>query len=85
MDQSLLGRCGFYCGACPTYAAGNCGGCLREHAPGDCYTKDCVERRGLDFCGLCRDFPCEAIRTRPRTTLLDRDWLEWKALSDTNR
>ncbi len=37
-----IGKCGFYCGACPTYLAGNCLGCVEEHKEGDCYTRDCV-------------------------------------------
>lgn len=24
MDEKLLGKCGFYCGACPTYLKGGC-------------------------------------------------------------
>lgn len=85
MNSALLGSCGFYCPACPTYRAGNCAGCAAEHAPGDCFTHDCVQRRGLDFCGHCPEFPCQVILTRPKTTLLDRAWLEWKKTSDTNR
>ena len=85
MDASLLGKCGLYCGSCPTYLAGGCRGCAKEHAPGDCYTHDCVLSRGLHFCGECGAFPCEAILTRPRATVLDRDWLLWKKASSTNR
>ena len=51
MDESLLGRCGFYCGACPTYLKGGCPGCEEAHVTGDCFTRDCVKERGLDFCG----------------------------------
>ena len=31
MDAKLLGKCGFYCGACPTYIKGGCTGCVEEH------------------------------------------------------
>lgn len=44
MDKKLLGKCGFYCGACPTYIKGGCRGCEEEHTPGDCFTLDCVEK-----------------------------------------
>ena len=26
MDEKLFGKCGFYCGACPTYLKGGCRG-----------------------------------------------------------
>lgn len=43
------------------------------------YTRDCVLRRQLSCYGVCEEFPCETILTRPRVTVLDRDWLLWKA------
>lgn len=52
MDDRLIGKCGFYCGACPTF-----------------------------LCGECADFPCDTILTRPRVTVLDPAWLEWKKRS----
>lgn len=85
MKDPLTGSCGFYCPACPTFAAGGCAGCHAEHQPGDCFTRDCTRSRGLDFCGHCPDFPCETILTRPKTTLLDPAWMAWKRRSDTNR
>ena len=30
----LLGKCGFYCGTCPTYINENCNGCIEEHMGG---------------------------------------------------
>jgi len=30
MNEKLLGKCGFYCGACPTYIKGGCRGCEEE-------------------------------------------------------
>jgi len=85
MEERLLGKCGFYCGSCPTYRNRGCAGCLEEHASGDCHTRDCVLTRGLDFCGACEIFPCEIILTKPHTTVLDKDWLRWKKESKTNR
>ncbi len=85
MDEKLLGKGGFYCGCCPTHLQGGCAGCLAEHSPGDCFTRDCVLDKGLSCCGACGDFPCEIILTRPKTTVLDRDWLRWKKESNTNR
>lgn len=85
MDEKLLGKCGFSCGACPTYRAGGCLGCLDEHHPGDCFTRDCVLAQGLDVCGACTRFPCDTILTQPHTTVLDKDWLRWKKNSNANR
>lgn len=85
MDEHLLGKCGFYCGCCPTYLQGGCMGCLQEHSPGDCYTRDCVLRKGLTCCGACETFPCPTILTQPKTTVLSPDWLRWKKDSQTNR
>lgn len=78
MDEQLLGKRGCYCGSCPTLIQGICPGCLKAHQTGDCFTRDCVLRQGLTACGECRIFPCETIMTRPRCTVLDKDWLKWK-------
>lgn len=85
MDEKLLGKCGFYCGCCPTYIKGNCSGCTLEHIKGDCFTLDCVTKKGLECCGHCKDFPCDTIINEKNTTVLDKDWLKWKKQSDTNR
>lgn len=79
MDEKLLGKCGFYCGACPTFIAGNCKGCVLEHNKGDCFSRDCVLEKGLRFCGECKNFPCETIMTKERCTVLDKNWLFWKS------
>lgn len=78
MDERLLGKCGFYCGSCPTYKDGECSGCITAHQPGDCYTRDCVLERGISLCTECPDFPCDTILEKPRCTVLDKDWLRWK-------
>ena len=85
MNETLLGKCGFYCPCCPTYRSGGCRGCLEEHAPGDCFTRDCVLAKDLPCCGACPEFPCNDLFTRPHATVLDKDWLRWKRTSDTNR
>lgn len=85
MNEALLGKCGFYCGCCPTLRKGGCRGCMEEHAAGDCFTRDCVLGQGIACCGECETFPCETILTRPHTTVLDRDWLRWKKESERNR
>ena len=78
MDEKILGKCGFYCGACPDFLKGNCKGCVPEHKKGDCFSRDCVIEKGLRFCGECKDFPCKTILEKPKCTVLDRNWLLWK-------
>ena len=78
MDEKLLGKCGFYCGACSTYLAGNCKGCMQEYTKGDCFSRDCVMEKGLDFCGQCSSFPCDDIIGKPHATVLDPQWLLWE-------
>ncbi|MBQ7918531.1 MAG: DUF3795 domain-containing protein [Lachnospiraceae bacterium] len=85
MDAKLLGKCGFYCGACPTYVKGNCKGCMDEHVEGDCISRDCVIKNKIEFCGRCDKFPCDEILTKPHSTVLDKEWLLWKKRSNTNR
>ena len=53
MDEKLLGKCGFYCGACPTYIKGGCRGCEDEHTTGDCFTRDCVEEEKREEWMIC--------------------------------
>ncbi len=75
----LIGKCGFYCGSCPDYAEGICSGCRKAHSRGDCFTFDCVDSKGISFCGHCDRFPCEEVMTREKATVLDVRWLRWKA------
>ena len=44
-----IGKCGFACSSCPTYRKRNCAGCMKEHAEGDCYTRDCVISKAMIF------------------------------------
>ncbi|MCH4886326.1 DUF3795 domain-containing protein [Acidaminobacter sp. JC074] len=76
--EELIGKCGFYCGSCPDYINGSCSGCRTAHKTGDCFTFDCVDKKKLDYCGRCSDFPCKGIMTREKATVLDKKWLEWK-------
>lgn len=79
MDEKLLGKCGFYCGACPTFLAEKCKGCLLEHDEGDCFSRDCVLEKAIRFCGECKDFPCKTIMTKEKCTVPDKSWLFWKS------
>lgn len=72
-----IGRCGFYCGCCPNYVNHECEGCVPAHQSGDCYTRDCVEQKGVTFCPQCPEFPCKELLHREHATVLDREWLSW--------
>lgn len=76
--SKLIGKCGFYCGSCPTYSKGKCIGCRAAHKKGDCYTFDCVDVQKIEYCGLCKNFPCDEIIIREKATVLDARWLKWK-------
>ena len=78
MSLALIGKCGFYCGSCPSYRSSECRGCMDAHVEGDCHTRDCVLSRHICFCGEYPQFPCDTILTKPRSTVLDKDWLQWK-------
>ena len=77
-DNNLIGKCGFYCGSCPTYIKGECDGCRKSHNIGDCFTFDCVDKKEIEYCGQCEQFPCDEILFREKATVLDKRWLLWK-------
>ena len=79
MDENLLGKCGYYCGQCPSFLAGKCAGCVDGNEDGVCFARDCVMEKGILSCGHCREFPCERIQSDPKATLLSPLWLKWKA------
>lgn len=81
--DTRLGKCGFFCGGCPTYLEGNCAGCVDAHKLGDCFTRDCVLRQDIPVCTMCKDFPCDTILEKDHCTVLDKDWLRWKKSEKT--
>lgn len=78
VSERLIGACGLCCASCPTYSAGACTGCRTLPAEKRCYCSLCAEKRGVAYCGLCKDFPCGALFSHRRTTALSGEWLEWK-------
>jgi len=73
---STIGRCGIDCGLCPRYyteGSSRCPGCGGEgfetvHPP--CGVKSCADRRGLEACGLCGEYPCKRYGDRGK---MERD------------
>lgn len=57
-------RCGIVCNECIYKLRKECDGCVRIENPfwGVCDVKNCCERKNLEHCGLCADFPCEDLK-----------------------
>ena len=61
----LFSACGLNCGLCPRYytdGQSRCPGCAGEgfslvHPP--CGVLSCCQRKGLEYCYLCEEFPCD--------------------------
>ena len=62
IKDSLIGRCGIYCGACRLYTLRRCESCLNIYPTVEeakCPYYKCVITKGLRTCGECESFPCE--------------------------
>lgn len=65
--NEVTGICGLFCETCPTFADGECKGCLSDHVAERCLIcrpgfRDCVKERGITRCSECNDFPCERLQ-----------------------
>ena len=38
-----------------------CPGCRLENQCGQCSIRDCAMEKGIDYCSLCDEFPCETL------------------------
>lgn len=38
-----------------------CPGCRLEYKCGDCSIRDCAVGKGIEYCSMCDDFPCDKI------------------------
>ncbi len=68
IDFSVITACGECCTGCAKKASGQCPGCIEADGvvpewagSGRCRIHKCVREHGVQFCGLCRKFPCERI------------------------
>jgi hypothetical protein len=68
IDFSTITACGECCVGCKKKAEGLCEGCLetdghcKEWAEsGQCIVHKCAKEHGVQFCGLCNEFPCEEL------------------------
>ncbi len=69
-DLSKITPCGGSCETCGFFHDGGCVGC-RENGgkcvkmwENECRIFKCCEEHGAFFCGLCRVFPCEYIKSK---------------------
>lgn len=76
--RDLIGKCGIHCGACRLYFLNMCKGCLSIYADEEakCPYYKCVENKGLDFCGECKEFPCE--KHYGAMAVYAKAFLDWK-------
>ena len=67
-DFSTITACGECCVECKKKLSGECPGCIEADGAvpewkesGRCKIHTCVREHGVQFCGLCREFPCDKI------------------------
>ena len=68
IDFSVITACGENCTGCAKKKAGECPGCIEADGvvpewagSGRCRIHACAREHGVQFCGLCKEFPCERI------------------------
>ena len=77
VNKELLGKCGYYCGQCPSFLSEKCKGCIEGNDVGVCYARDCAVKKDIISCGHCNDFPCHTLQNNPKASLLGPLWLKW--------
>lgn len=65
--NEVTGICGLFCETCPTFADGECCGCLSGRVAERCLKcsfgfRDCAGRHGITRCSECGDFPCDRLQ-----------------------
>jgi len=67
-DLSLITACGECCVGCGKKAEGLCEGCIESDGhckewaqSGECPVHRCAKNHGVQFCGLCAEFPCDGL------------------------
>jgi len=68
MDLSTITACGECCVGCKKKDEGLCEGCIetdghcKEWAQsGQCPVHKCATEHGVQFCGICAEFPCKEL------------------------
>ena len=62
--MDLIAYCGVDCSVCTDYLEEKCPGCRQTEWTADdiCLPVECCRKQGIEYCGQCPDFPCEAMR-----------------------
>lgn len=67
-DFTTITACGECCVGCTKKIEGSCPGCIEADGrvpewaeSGRCKVHACAREHGVQFCGLCREFPCEKL------------------------
>ena len=70
IDFSQITACGECCTGCRKKQSGLCKGCIEAdgYVPewkesGRCRVHTCTRQHGVQFCGLCAEFPCDRLGT----------------------
>ena len=70
MDFSRVTACGECCDGCGKFRDGVCPGCIEADGAvpewsesGRCRIHTCTREHHVQFCGLCREFPCSSIES----------------------
>ena len=68
IDFARVTACGECCDGCAKFADGRCGGCIEMDGrvpewqdSGRCQIHACARDHGVQFCGLCAEFPCTEL------------------------
>ena len=66
IDFSQVTACGECCAGCEKKADGRCEGCIESDGhckewtqSKGCPIHKCARQHGVQFCGLCNEFPCK--------------------------
>ena len=60
--EIAIGRCGIACEVCRHFDRGCCG-CNKENIFNNrCLIFNCTEKKKIEFCVQCTDFPCNLMR-----------------------
>ena len=67
-DFSTITACGENCAGCPKKQDGRCPGCIEADGrvpewaeSGRCKVHACTREHGVQFCGLCPEYPCDRL------------------------
>lgn len=55
------GACGLSCAACRMKLNGKCDGCGKG-AKAQCAIFQCAQKKKLNFCAQCKDYPCPKVK-----------------------